>query len=87
MREGAGNSGNSIRPWAAKRLTGASTEDLRRSLRQAQDRRHILRRSSDSPTKRLLLAREDWLIRCLTEELGAREAGSRPLRASPTPYQ
>lgn len=73
MRLGARNSGNSIRPWAARRLAAAPTEHLASALQQAETRRHLLSGKPDCATRRSLLSRENWLIRCLKEELSRRE--------------
>lgn len=82
MRLGVRNSGNSIRPWTARLLADASDVKLIAALRQARDRRSMLFPTPDSPTRRSLLAREDWLIRCLEEELESRRATLDKLSAS-----
>ena len=72
MRLGARNSGNSIRPWAARLLTDAPCWKLEAALKQAETRRQQLAATPDCPTKHTLLAREEWLIRCIGEELARR---------------
>jgi len=74
MRLGVRNSGNSIRPWTARLLADAPDEKLTEALRQARDRRAMLLPTPDSPTKRTLIAREDWLIRCIEAERENRRA-------------
>ena len=74
MRPGARNSGNSIQPWAGRLLTRMPGEKLDASLRQARTRHRMLAPCPDSATKRTLLAREEWLIRCLEEEVARRSA-------------
>ena len=74
MRLGVRNSGNSIRPWTARLLADAPDAKLIAALRQARDRRSMLLPTPDSPTKRTLLAKEDWLIRGLEAELESRRA-------------
>ncbi len=72
MRLGVRNSGNSIRPWTARLLTDTPGHKLESALRQAQARQRLLGPTPDSATKRTLLAREDWLIRCIEHELARR---------------
>ena len=77
MRLGTRNSGTSIRPWAAQTLSSAPLAALEQSLARAEARKMALLPTPDSDTKRGLLAREDWLIRCLREELSRRSQTQR----------
>ncbi|RVU39010.1 hypothetical protein EOI86_07060 [Hwanghaeella grinnelliae] len=55
-------------------MADAADAKLATALRQARDRRGMLLPTPDSQTKRTLIAREDWLIRCLEAELENRGA-------------
>ena len=74
MRLGVRNSGNSIRRWTARLVTETPSPKLENALRQARGRRRLLLPAPDCSTKRMFLAREDWLIRCLEAELARRGA-------------